>query len=117
MLLATHASALALKGKLFRGFADPSRLAILESLRGGPMTVTEIITATGLKQSNASNHLGCLLDCGLVTREQQGHFVSYALSDPRVALLLGMADELLTEVATGVYECVCYSRTHNEGGE
>ena len=108
-MLIANAQSLALKARLFRGFSDPSRLAILELLRGGPHTVSEVVDATGLAQSNASNHLACLLDCGLVTREQRGRFAVYALSDPRVDTLLSGADELLSEVARGVYECTRYT--------
>ncbi len=97
-----------LRAKLFRGFADPSRLAILEALRGGALTVSEIVEATGLTQSNVSNHLSCLRDCGLVTATRQGRFVYYALSDPRIEQLLRLVDELLADVAKGVYECTYY---------
>lgn len=110
MILVAHQQALEIKAKLFRGFSDPSRLAILEALREDPMSVTEIVEATGLTQSNASNHLGCLHDCGLVSREQRGRFVYYRLSDVRVGALLAGSDELLLEVARGVYECVRYNR-------
>jgi DNA-binding transcriptional ArsR family regulator len=109
MFLAVHTQAIGLKAKLFRGFSDPSRLSILETLRAGALTVTEIIEATGLSQSNASNHLACLWDCGLVVREQQGRYVRYRLSDDRVAALLGLTDELLADVARGVYECTRYT--------
>lgn len=110
MILAARQQALEVKAKLFRGFSDPSRLSILEALREGPLSVTEIVDATGLTQSNASNHLGCLHDCGLVAREQRGRFVYYTLSDSRVGDLLARSDELLLEVARGVYECVRYVR-------
>jgi ArsR family transcriptional regulator, cadmium/lead-responsive transcriptional repressor len=96
------------KAKLFRGFADPSRLSILEALRDNPLTVTEIIEATGLSQSNVSNHLSCLYGCGLVARDQKGRYVEYRLSDPRVLALLSTAEELLADVARGVYECTRY---------
>lgn len=101
-------TALGLKAKLFRGFADPSRLAILEALRAGPRTVGEITSATGLSQPNVSNHLQCLWDCGLVERQREGRFVRYRLSDPRVGSLLGLAEEILAEVARGVYACTRY---------
>lgn len=114
MFTSAQPQATSLKAKLFRGFSDPSRLSILEALRAGSLTVTEIIEATGLSQSNVSNHLACLWDCGLVTREQQGRYVRYRLSDDRVAALLGLADELLADVARGVYECTRYTDAPSE---
>jgi ArsR family transcriptional regulator, cadmium/lead-responsive transcriptional repressor len=115
MLTAAPArAALALKAKLFRGFADPSRLSILETLRDGPLSVGEIAAATALSQPNVSNHLSCLLDCGLVQREQQGRYVFYDLSDDRVGLLLSLADEVLGDVAAGVYACTRYAASTSE---
>ena len=108
MLMIAQAQTVDLQAKLFRGFADPSRLSILVALRDGPLTVGEVVTATGLNQSNVSNHLSCLKDCGLVVCAQAGRYVRYALSDRRVAKLLTVADELLAEVARGVYECTRY---------
>lgn len=109
MLLNAGPNAIDLQAKLFRGFSDASRLSILEALRDGRLTVSEIVQATGLAQSNVSNHLSCLRDCGLVTAEQAGRFVYYKLSDKRVAQLLRLADELLADVAKGVYECTRYN--------
>lgn len=97
-----------LQAKLFRGFADPSRLALLEALRENERTVGDLVQTTGLSQPNVSNHLGCLRDCGLVSARQEGRHAYYRLSDPRVGQLLLLADELLGEVARGVYECVHY---------
>jgi DNA-binding transcriptional ArsR family regulator len=108
MLIPSNPDPLELRAKLFRGFSDPSRLSILESLRDGALAVKEIVQATGLSQSNVSNHLGCLRECGLVTSQQQGRFSYYQLSDRRVEDLLSLADELLADVARGVYECTRY---------
>ena len=97
-----------LRTKLFRGLADSSRLSILDTLRAGSLSVGEIVVMTGLSQSNASNHLRCLSDCGLVTGEQRGRFVHYRLSDPRLEELLVLADELLRQSACGVDACKNY---------
>ena len=105
MILAAKTTAISLKAKLFRGFSDPSRLSILECLLDGPRNVSEIVAVTDLSQPNASNHLACLRDCGLVTAVQDGRYVYYHLSDDRVANLLTLADDVLAEVARGVYEC------------
>jgi DNA-binding transcriptional ArsR family regulator len=109
MLTTDFARSLALKAKLFRGFSDPSRLAIVEALRDSARSVSEIVAITGLTQSNASNHLACLLDCELVAREQRGRFAYYRLADERVGGLLSLADEILTDVARGVYVCPRYA--------
>jgi ArsR family transcriptional regulator, cadmium/lead-responsive transcriptional repressor len=94
--------------KLLRGFADQSRLAILQALRNGPLSVGEIVEATHLSQPNASNHLRCLSECGLVVGEQHGRHVHYQLTDPRTARLLELLDEILTSVAVGVKDCQNY---------
>jgi DNA-binding transcriptional ArsR family regulator len=107
-MIVANPQAVTLKAKLFYGFSDMSRLSILEALREKPLNVGEIVERTGLSQSNVSNHLSCLRDCGLVAREQQGRYAVYQLSDPRVGALLEMADELLADVAKGVYECTRY---------
>lgn len=100
--------ALILKAKLFRGLADPSRLAILESLRSGEKSVSEIVEATGLSQPNASAHLSCLRECGLVAGRQEGRFIFYRLADTRVEDVLRQVEGILAGVAERVYACTRY---------
>ncbi len=114
MLITSTTSSIALQAKLFRGFGDPSRLGILNALRNGPLTVTELVEVTGLSQPNVSNHLGCLRDCGLAVPEQDGRYVTYHLSDDRVGELLALAESLLADVARGVYECTRYNARTSE---
>lgn len=111
--MSTHTiSAIALKAKLFRGFADPSRLSILEALRDGPLTVGAIVEKTGLSQSNVSNHLRCLSDCDLVISTPQGRYSVYQLSHPRIAALFTLTEEILRDTARSVYECTNYTEEH-----
>jgi DNA-binding transcriptional ArsR family regulator len=107
-IVRTGGDALRMRAKLFRGLGDPNRLAILAALNSSPRTVGEIVAATGLTQPNASNHLRCLSECGLVLREAKGRHALYRLADPRVPALLGDADALLAAVATGLPDCACY---------
>jgi DNA-binding transcriptional ArsR family regulator len=109
MFLTADTTNLSVKARFFRGFSDPTRLRILETLRSGELTVGAIVEQTGFSQSNVSNHLACLRDCGLVATEQRGKFVEYRLSDPRVGELLTLAEALLADVARGVYECTRYA--------
>ena len=99
------------QAKLFRGLADPSRLSILEALRARPLSVGEIVSATGLGQPNVSNHLRCLTECGLVLGEQKGRYVHYRLSDPRIDQLIASAGELLASTAQALKRCDRYKKT------
>lgn len=105
---------LELTSKLFRGFADPSRLTILTVLQDGERCVSDLIEATGLTQSNVSSHLSCLKDCGLVTSRQEGRFVYYRLADPEVALMLSSADIILSRLADRLAACVNYTATRED---
>ena len=100
--------ATALRAKLFRGLADSSRLGVLEALSDGPLSVGDIVARTGLSQPNASMHLACLADCGLVTRERQGKHAFYGIADKRVLKLLDQAEELLSQVGGLIGACPRY---------
>lgn len=97
-----------LKAKFFRGFADPTRLAILETLLDGEKNVNEIVERLGVSQPNASAHLACLRDCGLVKGEGRGKFTYYMLYDDKIRELLRTAEAILAQVAQGVYACTRY---------
>lgn len=118
MFIQPATQSIELKAKLFRGFGDPSRLSILETLYNGPHTVSEIVAATGLSQPNVSNHLACLRDCGLVLAEQNWRYITYRLSDDRVGDLLATSESLLAAIAQGVYACTRYNQPSlNENDE
>lgn len=65
-----------------------SRASVLRSLQGGPKSVTEIIRATGLTQSNVSNHLSRLREMDIVAARREGKRVFYALVDPDLVRVL-----------------------------
>ena len=99
---------LKLKAKLFRGLGDSTRLEILEMLRKGEKTTSQIVEETGQSQSNVSNHLACLLDCGLVKNRRDGKNILYVLSDKKVSKILEEGDTILSDVADRIYACVNY---------
>ena len=58
-------------------------------IREGEKTTSQIVAETsGQSQSNISNHLSCLLDCGLVKNRRQGKNIFYRLGDKKVSKLL-----------------------------
>jgi ArsR family transcriptional regulator, cadmium/lead-responsive transcriptional repressor len=96
-----------LRAALFHGFSDRSRLRILEVLAQGERRAGDVVVATGLTQSNASMHLACLWDCGLVARERRGRAIYYRLVDG-VADLLAAADRVLELAGDTVGACPRY---------
>src|SRR3546814_18025081 len=56
----------ALAARMFRGFADPPRVAILPELLPGARRVSDLVDAVGSSQSNVAGHLACLKGCGMV---------------------------------------------------
>lgn len=71
----------------FKALAEPARLRILDTLRNQELTVTEIMTATGLSQANVSKHLSVLHAQRFVLRRKEGLRVYYALADAGVLQL------------------------------
>ena len=95
---------MAVRARFFDGLADPARLALLEALRDGEMTAGEAALVAGLSASNASKHLACLRDCGLIESRQQWRHVHYSLAEG-VGLLLDAHDLFIEQVADRVAAC------------
>jgi ArsR family transcriptional regulator, cadmium/lead-responsive transcriptional repressor len=94
---------------LFRGLAEPSRLALVEQLARGGQRVGDLAEATDLSQSNVSKQLACLWDCGLVERERRGREIHYRLVDG-LAELLSSADAVLAVSGERVLACPRFGR-------
>lgn len=82
----------------FKALSEPARLRLLNALRGGPRTVTELVDETRLGQTNVSKHLAVLRSVQLVVSQRMGSFVYYAIADPRLYTLCDlMCDQLRAE--------------------
>lgn len=80
---------------LFRGFAEPTRLAIIEQLLHGEQRVVDLTVRLGMAQSTISGHLACLVDCGIAMVRPQGRSSWYSVVDPEEIMdLLGAARHL-----------------------
>jgi DNA-binding transcriptional ArsR family regulator len=93
---------------LFRGLADPTRLAILLELRGGERRVVDLAKAVRLAQPTVSGHLACLRDCGLVTWRPVGRQSYYRLAVDELDELLRAAEQVLARTGDAVVLCPNY---------
>jgi DNA-binding transcriptional ArsR family regulator len=103
-----EATAVAAASALFRGLADPSRLAILLELRKGERRVVDLAAMAGLAQATVSGHLACLRDCGLVTWRPVGRQSYYRLAVPQLEALLRAAEQVLACTGDAVELCPTY---------
>ena len=94
-----------LLGKYFRAFGDPTRLHILELLRDGELSVSEIVERVGTSQPRTSAHLACLRWCGFVETRREQRTVYYRLADQRVETMLDLAQAMLADNAEHVAAC------------
>lgn len=71
----------------FQALAEPTRLQLLDSLRGGERNVGDLAQRCGCTSANVSRHLSVLMQQGLVTREARGTAVYYRIADESVYAL------------------------------
>jgi len=64
---------------VFQTLADPTRLRILESLKEGEKTVSNIVDLVAIKQSGVSRHLSILHDAGFVQMRPDGQRRLYSI--------------------------------------
>lgn len=62
-----------------KAMGEPSRLALLNILCDGEKNVTQLVSSTGLSQTNVSKHLRILRDEDLVTSRRKDKMVYYSL--------------------------------------
>ena len=68
----------------FRVIGEPMRIKLLDHLREGSATVSELVEAVGGTQQNVSKHLNVLYAAGIVKRHREGTFARYEIADESV---------------------------------
>ncbi|HEU5260219.1 MAG TPA: metalloregulator ArsR/SmtB family transcription factor [Gemmatimonadales bacterium] len=75
--------------------AHPTRLAMIEALRDGERTVSDLVRAVGTSAGNLSQHLGAMRDAGVVEARREGRYAFYRISDPRILTAFRLMREVL----------------------
>ncbi|MHB1612198.1 MAG: ArsR/SmtB family transcription factor [Sulfobacillus sp.] len=89
------------KADLFKTLGHPVRLWILELLRGGEKTVTELQQSLEIEASSVSQQLSVMRSHQLVESRKIGTSVFYTVRDPYVFDLLDIARKIFeNRVAT-----------------
>jgi ArsR family transcriptional regulator, arsenate/arsenite/antimonite-responsive transcriptional repressor len=72
--------------ELFKGFADPTRIRILNLLAAGELCVCDIVDLLGLPQPTVSRHLAYLRRSDLVEVSREWKYAHYRLAEPAHAV-------------------------------
>lgn len=73
---------------------DPTRRAVFERLRDGPRAAGELAEGLPVSRSAVSQHLGVLLEVGLVRQQRQGTRRLYRVDPDGLAALRHYFDDL-----------------------
>jgi len=84
------------KADLFKVLGHPARIRVLEILRGGERSVSELIPAVGLESSHLSQQLGVMRRANLIQARKEGASVVYSVGNPMLFDLLDLARKILT---------------------
>ena len=82
------------KAEFFKALGHPLRIQVLDALRDGPLSVSDVQAKLGVEQSTLSQQLAILRNRGLVSTERAGTTVRYRVSDPAIWRLLDVAIEI-----------------------
>lgn len=94
---ATKEEIFRLHANVCKGLADPKRLFIIDALRDGERTVTDLCEELDIPQTNASQHLAVLREKGLVTTRREGQWVFYSLTSPKIIVAVDLLRDVMAE--------------------
>ena len=77
--------------EFFKALSHPLRLRVLDALREGPVSVSELREKLGVEQSTLSQQLAVLRSKRLVLTQRRGTTIRYRVSDPAILSLLDAA--------------------------
>ncbi len=86
-----------LHADICKTISNPNRQAILDMMRSGEITVTELVNKTGISQANLSQHLAILRSKGVVNTRRDGNNIYYSISNPKIIQAYDLISEVLQE--------------------
>ena len=78
-------------------FSHPKRLEVINILRDGEMTVSELAQRLGLTVGNLSQHLSMMKERHILLSRKEGNMVYYRIMNPKLIRCFDMMREMLFE--------------------
>ncbi|MDP2920263.1 MAG: metalloregulator ArsR/SmtB family transcription factor [Dehalococcoidia bacterium] len=77
--------------------SHPKRLEVINVLRDGEMSVTELSQKLGLTVGNLSQHLSMMKERHVLLTRKEGNMVYYRIANPKLIRCFDMMREMLFE--------------------
>lgn len=103
------------KAGIFQALAHPTRVAIVEYLRLGELSVGQLCEKIGIEQANASQHLAILRNKHLVETRKEGNQIFYRLRDARLGEVLEKLREYFLDHINEALQMLREEAAQNEG--
>ena len=84
------------KAELFKTLGHPARIRVLEVLRDGERSVSELVPEVGIEASHLSQQLAILRRANLVQTRREGTSILYSVAIQEIFELLDVARSILT---------------------
>lgn len=85
------------RAEILKALAQPTRLKIIDFLRGGERCVCEIFPAISEEQSNTSRHLNMMLSAGVLSRRKDGLKIYYAIKHPEIIDVINIVTNVVKQ--------------------
>ena len=86
-----------LHASICQTLANPKRLEVIDRLRDGEQSVSELAEAMKIGQANLSQHLAVMRQKGIVATRREGLNVYYRLSNPKIIKACDLMRQVLLE--------------------
>jgi len=86
-----------LHASICQTLAHPRRLEVIDRLRSGEMSVTDLAQALQISQPNVSQHLALMKQKGIVTARREGLNVYYRLASLKIVKACELMREVLVD--------------------
>jgi DNA-binding transcriptional ArsR family regulator len=78
-------------------FSHPKRLEVINVLRDGEVSVTDLAQRLGLTIGNLSQHLSMMRERHILLSRKEGNMVYYRIANPKLIRCFDMMREMLFE--------------------
>jgi len=86
-----------LQAEICKVLASPKRIEILNALKDGEKTVSELVEILNIPKANVSQHLAIMRHKGVLKTRREGVNIYYSISHSKIIDACNMMKEVLSE--------------------